>query len=672
MWLYSFLSLFLTLTALAEPVRTPHVTAEIVAEENQFVGGKTSWVGVRLEMIPHWHTYWKFPGDSGLPTKIVWKLPADWKISEAYWQIPERIALPPLVNFGFSNETLLGFELSVPAGTKPGDYNLAADATWLVCKEECVPEKVELHFSAKVSEAQPLKTRIADAFVQLRNQQPRVLPAGKTINVIKSEKKIGLDFSPDKKWVGEGIDFFPLDSGVVDGKSPPVFAADKYWLDQAEPFSEKADSLNGILVSGKRDQRISYAVNQKFAGSTAAAVGEAPSLVLAIAFAIFGGILLNFMPCVFPVLGIKVMSLIDQDSDNPWRARFHGKVYALGVLVSFWILTAILLLLRSAGEAVGWGFQLQQPGVVIALAFLFLGLAGNLGGFFEVGGRWMGFGSHLAEKEGWSGSFFTGVLAVVVATPCSAPFMGTAIGLVLSQPAWAVFAVFTGLGFGLAAPFVLLAYLPALLHALPRPGNWMVRVREFFAFPMLATMIWLLWVLGQQLGLNAVIATSLGLLLLSFAAWVQLSFRAKPAKVIAFFLALFAVGIGFLPLKYAGAKQEITENSQWLKYSDEALAAALKEGKPVFVDFTAAWCLTCQVNKSVVLDREPMQQFFREEGAMQLLADWTNRDPKITEALARYGRISLPLYLAFPKGSKQAKILPQVLTENIVRSAFKK
>ncbi|MGE3261004.1 MAG: protein-disulfide reductase DsbD family protein [Bacteriovoracia bacterium] len=672
MWI-SLLTLLVAFNASADTVRTPHVTAEIVTEESQVAPGSSGWIGVRLEMIPHWHTYWKFPGDSGLPTKVQWQLPAGWSISAPAWEIPQRIELPPLVNFGYSGETILGFQIQVPPGTAPGGYNLTAKASWLVCKEECVPEKAELHFSLKVADGNPAKTSLANAFDQLRAQQPKSIPSGKKIAVIQEENRVGLDFGADTKWLGSSLDFFPLESGVVDGKAPPVKENGIYWLDKAEPFSAKAAGLRGELLMGPRGKRIAIAIDEKFPGvnGPAPTTEEAPALWLAIAFAFLGGVLLNLMPCVFPVLGIKVMALLEQGATNPWRARLHGKIYALGVVVSFWILTAVLLALRSAGEAVGWGFQLQQPAFVIALSFLFLGLAGNLGGFFEVGGHWMGFGSRLAEKEGWSGSFFTGVLAVVVATPCSAPFMGSAIGLVLSQPAWAIFSVFTGLAVGLAAPFVLLAYWPALLRSMPRPGIWMVRMKEFFAFPMLATMVWLLWVLGQQLGLNAVIFTSLGLLLMSFAAWVQLSFHSRPAKLIAFLLAITALGVGFLPLKQGmAAGGSLAENSSWKKYSNANLEALLRDGRPVFVDFTAAWCLTCQVNKSLVLDRAALQDFFRERGVTLLLADWTNQDQEITAALARHGRIGVPLYLAFPKGSKQPKILPQILTDDIVRKAF--
>lgn len=669
----------------AAPVRTDHVTAEIISEFAYFKAGSSGHVALRLEIIPHWHTYWQNPGDSGLPTRVIWKLPAGWKTSAPQWEVPERISVPPLVNFGYSGETLLGFWLEIPAGTKPGNYELGAVASWLVCKEECIPEKVDLTFTARVAEDLSRENPFANAFtklsfLRLRIQQPQALPKGKNLSLLREEKQIGLvTGDADVRWLGEKPDFFPLEASVIDGKKPPRREKNILWFDKAEPYNEKASGLRGILVvkqkgelSGKGFDKVVYQVDAPFESAPTAVASSAtapPALLGAILFAFLGGLLLNLMPCVFPVLGIKVMSLLESSGGDVWRARLHGKVYAAGVMVSFWALTAALLLLRGAGEAVGWGFQLQQPAFVIALAFLFLGLAGNLAGFFEVGGRWMGFGSRLAEREGWSGSFFTGVLAVVVATPCSAPFMGSAIGLVISQPAWEVFGVFTSLAMGLAFPFVLLAYWPSLLRRMPRPGNWMVRVKEFFAFPMLATVLWLLWVLGQQRGLDAVILCAFGLLLLSFAAWTQAHSHTRLGKVLAFVLAILALVVGFSPLKY-GASPKVGVEGAWQIYSDAALKNALAEKKPVFVDFTAAWCLTCQVNKKLVLDREGMQEFFRERGVTLLLADWTNRDSEITNALARYGRIGVPLYLSFRKGEAQPQVLPQVLTESIVRQSL--
>lgn len=687
MRLYPFLLLLASFSAFASPVKTEHVTAEIISDGKFVRPGTPATIGLKLTMIPHWHTYWEFPGDSGLPTKVQWKLPGGWKTGAPQWEIPERIIVPPLVNFGYSGETVIGFQLDVPSGTKDGDYEISAAASWLVCKEECIPEKAELRFIITVKDNPPFEPPLdmpfeKVAFMRLRNQQPRPAPEGKHFTVVKEAKRIGLVAGDeDLKWLGSKPDFFPLEAGVVSGQKAPKREGNILWMEKAEPFNEKAGSLKGILVVNEKSQipgrgfdRVAYRVDEGFPGAAVApSLGEEgePGLALAIVFAFLGGLLLNLMPCVFPVLGIKVMGMLENGAGNPWRARLHGKIYALGVLVSFWILTAVLLLLRRAGESVGWGFQLQEPGVVIALAFLFLFLAGNLGGFFELGGRWMGLGSRLAEKEGWLGSFFTGVLAVVVATPCSAPFMGSAIGLVLSQPAWAVFSVFTALGAGLAAPFVLLAYWPALLRVLPRPGMWMVRMKEFFAFPMLATMLWLLWVLGQQRGLDAAIIAAGGLLLLSLAAWVQHYFKSAAAKFVALLLAILALLVGFSPLKMKPAAAGISASSEaWRPYSESALTEALNSGKAVFVDFTAAWCLTCQVNKKLVLDREAIQNYFREKEVVLLLADWTNHSPEITAALARHNRIGVPLYLGYPRGSKQAKVLPQILTDDIIRQAF--
>ncbi|RYZ96674.1 MAG: hypothetical protein EOP11_23140, partial [Proteobacteria bacterium] len=401
------------------------------------------------------------------------------------------------------------------------------------------------------------------------------------------------------------------------------------------------------------------------------AAPEPTSLWVSALFAFVGGILLNLMPCVFPVLGIKVMALVSQGDGNKWHARKHGKVYTLGVLVSFWALTAMLLGLRSAGQAVGWGFQLQQPGFVLLLVFLFTLISANLLGAFEFGGRWVGLGSNLAGREGYSGSFFTGMLAVVVATPCTAPFMGTAIGVVLAQPAWAVFAVFSFLAVGLAFPFLVLAYQPALLRALPRPGKWMENLKEFFAFPMAATVLWLLWVLGQQKGLDAAIGTAGAVLLLcmGFWAWHRFPGRAAHAGAGLMFALSLAAGIGVLSLPQVQLGR-LSKEGPWLSYSEQALADARATGKPVFVDFTAAWCLTCQVNKTVVLEKEAMQAYFREKGVILLLADWTNSDPAITAALEKQGRIGVPLYLAYQPGQERAKVLPQILTQDILREAF--
>jgi thiol:disulfide interchange protein len=662
--------------ASAQPVKTSYVTAELITENQSSQPGQTTWVGLRLEMEPHWHTYWRFPGDSGLPTKVDWKLPPGWNISEPIWPLPARIQLPPLVNYGFEGEALLGFELQIPASTPAGSYALEAKASWLVCKQECIPEKADLKLSLQVGAGAPAPQNWASFFSALRAQQPVALPAENLGGFRVEAKRIGLEIRGP--FPSGSIDFFPLESQLIKGTTPPKVEKGKgeeftLWMEKAEPFSATAREFSGLLVGGKGSAQKVFAVNLPLPAVKPAAAplaSEDSSVWLAILFAFLGGVLLNLMPCVFPVLGIKVMSLVNQGKGDKWHARKHGKIYALGVVFSFWVLTASLLLLRSAGQSVGWGFQLQQPGFVLALIFLFSLLAANLAGFFELGGRFMGMGGSLANRDGASGSFFTGVLAVIVATPCTAPFMGTAIGVVLGQPAWAVFLVFTSLGLGLSAPFVLLSYQPALLALLPRPGVWMERLKEFFAFPLAATVLWLLWVLGMQIGLDGMIIATAGLLLLFAAIWVKRRFSGNVAKGFSWIILIGGVLLATSSLRWKANSGLSEAEGSWQKYSTVAVKAAVAEKKPVFVDFTAAWCLTCQINKSLVLDRPPMRDFFREKGVQLYRADWTNHDPEITKALEEHGRIGVPLYLAYPAGGGPAKVLSQILTETEVKQAF--
>lgn len=670
----AFLLCVACVPAAAEPVRTPHVTAELVSEFETVRPGEAAWVALRLETQPHWHTYWQYPGDSGLPTRAQWKVPDGWKISDIHWPLPERIPLPPLLNLGYEEQALLLFRLEIPASASAGDYDLSAKANWLVCKEECVPEQADLRLRLKVSPAAPRPLPLRAAFEKVRAQQPVELPAGVARSVRIEEKRVGLVLASETVGVAE-LDFFPLIGQIVTGHAPKAERAGEetiLWMDKAVPFSDQVSHLEGVLV---QKHGAVFSVKAPIAGASAPSAAPVdavrPSLVLSILFAFLGGVLLNLMPCVFPVLGIKVMSLVSQGGADRWHSRVHGKIYALGVLVSFWILTALLLALRAAGESVGWGFQLQAPGFVLFLTYLFTMLTLNLAGAFEFGGRWVGMGSGLANRDGYAGSFFTGVLAVVVATPCTAPFMGTAISVVLAEPAWAVFAVFSSLALGLAAPFVLLAYQPKLLARMPKPGLWMARLKEFFAFPLAATVLWLLWVLGRQKGVDAAMGAAFAILLLVAAIWAR-RFRSLPGKVATIFLVLLSLTMGglllVLPGLSAAAGQEAAAKD-WAPYSEDALAAARAAGRPVFVDFTAAWCLTCQVNKAVVLERAAMGAFFRERNVALFRADWTNNDPVITAALERQGRIGVPVYLVYRPG-EEAKVLPQILTESIVRDAF--
>lgn len=663
----------------AEPVRTKHVTAELVSERERLVPGAEAWLALRLEMVPHWHTYWRFPGDSGLPTEVKWKLPAGWKVSAPVWPLPERIFVPPLVNYGFEGSALLGFRVQVPAGETPGKKQLQASADWLVCKETCIPEKAELTLNITVGKGAGKAGPLAREFEKLRQDQAEPVPAAAEVKIIYRGNELGLVVAGFGAF--ESADFLPLVAQVVKGNAPPKREGETLWLEMADPFDKSVPKLQGVLTlkgaKGAQQFEIEAALPagavQESGGAPDAASDASPSAPLLILFAFLGGLILNLMPCVFPVLGIKVMALVKQGQGDASHARAHGHAYAYaaGVLVCFLALAGALLVLRGLGQSVGWGFQLQQPLFVTILILLFSFVAADLAGFIQWSGRWMGAGGNLANREGWLGSFFTGVLAVVVATPCTAPFMGTAIGAAIGEPAPVVFLVFTALALGLALPFVLLCYQPKLLAHLPRPGAWMERLKELFAFPMVASVVWLLWVLTLQIGADGALKVELGLLVLVLSVWARRRFQSGIAHAIGWLLLLLGVmiavgGAASSPVQGSTAQAE----GAWKPYSEAALEEALKAGKPVLLDFTAAWCLTCQVNKKLVLDRSAMQAFFHEKGVVLLLADWTNRDPAITKALEAHGRIGVPLYLAYKAGNRQARVLPQVLTEGLVREAF--
>ncbi|MGZ3660990.1 MAG: protein-disulfide reductase DsbD family protein [Bdellovibrionota bacterium] len=671
--LFAVLLLFCSF-AQAAPVKTAHVTAELVAENQAFKAGTENLVGVRLQMIPHWHTYWRFPGDSGLPTEIVWHLPSGWKAGTLRWPVPKRVFVAPLVNYGYEGEALIAAPISVPAGVR-GKFPVSASVSWLVCKEECVPEKAELSLQIKVDSGVPKLGPLARVFGLLREDQPRNPPL--QAQVIFKDKLLGIVLKDEHGEIGRGTDFLPLAPLVIKGDEPPKVEHKNgnaiLWLEKSDPFDAKAAEIHGVMIRPINGPSRVTEISGALAGSgepvsASAEEPESPAWLLVV-FAVLGGLVLNLMPCVFPVLGIKVMQLVKQGGDDKGHARRHGLAYAAGVIVCFWVLAGILLALRSAGQAVGWGFQLQQPMFVTTLILLFTFVAADLAGFIQWSGRWMGAGSGLAAKDDHSGSFFTGALAVVVATPCSAPFMGTAIGAAIAEPWWVVFFVFTGLAFGLAIPFLLLCYQPGFLKVLPRPGAWMERLKELFAFPIAATVIWLLWVLTLQVGADGALKVETGLLVLMVSVWVRRRFDTGGGRFLSHAILFF----GVLVCSW-GAKTEagggMPVQGAWQPYSESALSKALDSGKPVFVDFTAAWCLTCQVNKKLVLDREATQTYFHDKGVVLLLADWTNKDPVIAAALERQGRIGVPLYLAYPAGSRRPEVLPQILTESRIHATF--
>jgi thiol:disulfide interchange protein DsbD len=603
--------------AAAAPVRTDLVEAELVAERGAPEPGKPLTLALRLRPAKGWHTYWRNPGDSGQPTSIEWQLPPGYRAGPIQWPVPEKLPIGPLANYGYENEVLLLTDLEVPArATSPARF--AARAKWLVCNpERCIPESAELSL-ALAGPAAP--TPWAQAIAYARDSLPEAAGAAWRLEAKGVAGGVRLEVAPPAGFSAKTLQFFPYEEGKVRHAAAQALERRDAGLRLLIPAVEQPlggfERLRGVLVAdGVRgfeiDVPVIGAILSAPSGAPAATLGFAAALALAFA----GGLILNLMPCVLPVLSIKVLGFARGKSAPQMRA--HGLIYGAGVLASFLALAGLLIALKAAGSAVGWGFQLQSPVFVGLLAALFLALALNLSGAFEfaslVPARLAGAGA----KHPHADAFLTGVLAVLVASPCTVPFMGAALGYALTESAAVALAVFAALGTGMATPYVLLAFEPRWLRRLPKPGPWMVTLKRWLALPLYATVAWLAWVLSIQVGAVA----------------------AQP-------------------------KADL-----WQPYSEARVAELVAQGKPVFVDFTAAWCVTCQVNKQLVLARPETERAFAERGVQLLRADWTREDPAITRALAALGRNGVPVYVLYRPG-RAPRLLPEILTREALDAAL--
>jgi thiol:disulfide interchange protein DsbD len=677
-------ALLLALPALAQPVRTPHIEAELVAERAGLAPGEPLTVALRLRMIPEWHTYWRNPGDSGEPTRLEWRLPAGFEASEIYWPYPQRLPAGPLLNYGYEGEVLLLTRITPPRELPVGTpVTLAAKANWLVCsREHCIPEDGEVSLTLPVARDAGEDARWAKPMAAARAALPAPPTAlvGWTLAARGEPGGVTLELVPPGGAALRDLVFFPFEQGKVEPAAPQPFGrtGSSYRLKLAaamQPVGE-FQRLQGVLVSrdgfGPTPGARAVTVDVPIAGRVTPAPARPDGtrgaadlgLVLALAFAFAGGLLLNLMPCVLPVLSIKVLGFAGRNDERDARRRY-ALVYAAGVLASFWLLAGTLLALRAVGAELGWGFQLQSPGAVTALALFFFVLALNLSGVFEIGvllpDRLAAWRAHRPALD-WFGS---GVLAVIVASPCTAPLMGAALGYAIGESGWRAFAVFTALGLGMALPYVLLAWFPAWLRHVPKPGPWMVRLKQALAFPLYGTVVWLAWVLGQQAGLDAVTWLAAACVVLAAAVWLAGLPRARVAAAAA---ALFALALA-VPAARPGAPPVPARDTVWQPFSAERVAALGAAGKPVFVDFTAAWCVTCQVNKRLVLTRDDVLAAFRARGIELVRADWTRRDDEITRALAALGRNGVPVYVLYRPG-RAPLLLPEVLTRERVLAAL--
>ena len=681
----------------AAPVRTGHLTAELVAAAEGARPGGEVQVALRQVIDKGWHTYWRNSGDSGGPTELTWTLPQGWTAGDIVWAPPSRKPIGPLMNYGYAGEVLLPVAVRVPASARPGQTaTLRVQAAFLVCSDVCIPEDADLSLTLKVvsGEASPDPTwapRIQEAL----NAAPRPDRVRAVLAAGSSGLKMAATGADIAGGGAKDVYFFPYAAGVIDHAAPQTLDRGPEGLTltlKPAPGAAAPTRLAGVLAVDGRVYEVQAAPGAPPAG--AAGLGPPPAsskapggtggLAGAILFAFLGGLILNLMPCVFPVLAMKAASLAGHGHDRA-AARAQGLAFLAGVMATFLGLAALLLVVRAGGAAVGWGFQLQSPPVVAALALLMLAVGLNMSGLFEIGGSLQGIGAGAANRNGALGAFLTGTLAVVVAAPCTAPFMAPALGWAMTQPAALSLAVFAGLGLGFATPFTLAALAPGVLSRLPRPGPWMDTLRKVLAFPMYGAAAWLAWVLAVQAGPDLLARLMAAGVALAFACWLaglaqKRASLGQPARLLGV-AALSVAALSVAAAVWPTPAQAVAESSAgtgtdasglaYEAYSPERLAALRAEGRAVFVNYTAAWCVTCQVNERVAFSTRTAAEAFAGTGTVYLKADWTRRDAIIAEDLARFGRAGVPLYVVYPAGGGEPEILPQLLTPDMVTRAVR-
>jgi len=697
----------------AVAARAGHVKASLVAADTSVQPGKSITVAIRLQHDAKWHTYWKNPG-TGLPTEIKWTLPPGWTAGEIQWPAPLVLKdrAGTVVGNGYEGELFLPITLTAPADAPPGTRaEFKAELDWLECEEVCIPGSADVTLTLDLAATaptadptwgQPLRATVAAL--------PRPDPAW-DVKAGRNGKTVTLHLSPTgggkPTTAPRGLHFFNADS-VIEFDRPQIVSPDGrggfiLTLTAAAEAPDDAKQLVGVLTSesgwnntpGQRGLPVDVPLGNVLAtvpagapgGGSSASSGGGPaalanSFITTLALAFVGGLILNLMPCVFPVLGIKILGFVNQAGHERSKIVAHGLVFTGGVLLSFWSLAALLAVLRAGGDQLGWGFQLQSPAFIYALAVLLLVFALNMSGVFEFGLRATAVGSDLQSKSGYAGSFFTGVLATVVATPCSAPFLAPALGAALAVSTGESFVIFTVIALGLALPYLLLSIFPQAIKVLPRPGAWMETFKEFMAFPLYATVGFLVWVLAAQTTDEGFLAALFSLVLVAMAVWMYGRWNApgaKPARARFGLVSLIVVGILGLwigwPKSLATATEASAANSApavtWTPWSPEEVARLRAEGRIVYVDFTARWCATCQTNKKLVFGSDEVLRTFAERKIATLRADWTSKDPRITAELANYQRSAVPFNVIWVPGQTEPVILPELLTPGTVLDALK-
>lgn len=675
-------------TAASAPMRTDHLQSRLVADVNAAVPGQRLTLGLLLEHDPHWHTYWFNPGDSGVRTELDLTLPTGIVAEPIAWPHPQRFELSGIVNFGYGGRRLLPVSITVPADYAGSSLPIRAAANWLICEVECIPGKAEYAFELPVATKADVDSRWAADFAAARADMPRKTAA--TLAVAEEAEAIvltlgGLDTAAaPAQW-----QWFPETAEVVaNGAQPQWQRAGDGWQTRwpkSEYFTAMPADVALVAVDDKgtawRFVAAAAATTSSITGNTSTLSSgkavESLGLLAALLFAFVGGLVLNLMPCVFPVLSIKAMGALGSVDDRA-ELRRHGIWYAVGVVATFLLLAGVLLALRAGGEQLGWGFQLQEPRFVASVALLLFAMALSFSGVWEFSGRFAGAGQRLTEGHGARASFFTGALAVVVASPCTAPFMGTALGWALAQPAAAALTVFAALGLGLAAPMLLLGLVPALARALPRPGPWLEGFRQLLAFPLYLTVVWLLWVYGEQTSALGMAWLLAALTALAFALWLygrRHGMRSPRLRAVAAVVSVAALVIAVgLPLSAPTPATVVTRlknDADAEPWSEQRLAELRASNRAVLVNMTAAWCITCLANERVALSTDTVRDALAAREVAYLKGDWTRHDEAITRYLQHYGRTGVPLYVLYPPNGAAPRVLPQLLTADGVADAIR-
>ncbi len=644
--IFSILLLF-SFFGSAEIVDTGHARISLIKDHSDFVPGTSINIGLKVSMDKGWHTYWRNPGDSGGPIEIDWNLPKGFIVSDIKWPLPEKIEYPPLMTYGYEDFVIYPMVLSIPPDYSDDYFEMSADI--LICADVCIPESGKISSNLLDIESDSL------IYEWLESVPSKSLPIATSLN----DNNLEIKFTFEKEI--KEIYFFPDENDSIDYSSKQNFYKKdgSYYL-SIKLFNDEFQNISGVFDIDGAGYNVS---NGMFDDLNE----EGLSLITALIFALIGGLILNLMPCVFPVISLKVLSFVSMGGSSPSKIRNHALIFTVGVIASFMLIALTIVLLKQAGNFVGWGFQLQSPLIVglLSLVMVFISLILITENSF--GESLTKLGNIGRSENGYFSSFLTGVLAVVVASPCTAPFMGAALGYALIQPSGETVPIFLSLSLGFSLPYLLLAVNPKLIDFLPKPGDWMVTLKEFFAFPMLATALWLLWVFSLQVNQVLVIFLLVGWLLLALNFWIFQKDYKTINKVIFLGISIFTM-IFFLPeTEEIETEQNLIVGSatEWYEGIEDDLR---NKNQPYFINFTAAWCITCQSNEITAFSKDGFKSLLEEKNIEYVKADWTNRNDAITRSLKKYGRSGVPFYIYWEPGFENPKILPAILTDQIIKN----